>query len=79
LKKKPKPNRNRVKPTGFGSVRFFRQKPVQTGLARVFRFWLGFLGFGSVFSGFGSVFFRFFVSFGSVIKPKPNRPVFSKI
>jgi len=35
LKKKPKPNRNRVKPTGFGSVRFFLgQKPVQTGLAR---------------------------------------------
>jgi hypothetical protein len=37
------------------------------------RFWLGFLGFGSVFSGFGSVFpvwlgffFRFFVGFGSV-------------
>jgi len=38
------------------SVRFFRAKPVQTGLARFFRF-------GSVFSGFfgsGSVrFFRF--------------------
>jgi hypothetical protein len=70
----------------FGSV-FLGQKPVQTGLARFFRFWLGFLGFGSVFSGFGSVFFRFFVGFGSVrfgffgflfIKPKPNRPVFSK-
>jgi hypothetical protein len=60
LKKKPKPNRNRVKPTGFGSVRFFRKKPVQTGLARVFRFWLG--------------FFPVSVRFGfSVIKPKPNR------
>jgi hypothetical protein len=64
LKKKPKPNRNRVKPTGFGSVRFgfLGQKPVQTGLARFFQFWLGFLGFGSVFFGlarffwFGSVF-----------------------
>jgi len=39
----------------FGSD-FLGQKPVQTGLARFFRFWLGFLGFGSVFSGFGSVF-----------------------
>jgi hypothetical protein len=37
------------KPTGFGSVRFFGKKPVQTGLARFSRF-------GSVFSGFGSVF-----------------------
>jgi len=36
-----KPNRNRVKPTGFGSIRFFGQKPAQTGLARFFRFWLG--------------------------------------
>jgi len=40
-KKKPnqiffKKNRNRFKPTGFGSVRFFEQKPVQTGLARFF-------------------------------------------
>jgi len=73
LKKKPKPNRNRVKPTGFGSVRFgfLGQKPVQTGLARFFQFWLGFLGFGSVFFGlarffwFGSVLARFF-QFGSV-------------
>jgi hypothetical protein len=97
-------NQNRVKPTGFGSV-FLGQKPVQTGLARFFRFWLSFLGFGSVFSSFGSVFsvlawffpvlarffrfgsvfFWFFVGFGSVffgfllIKPKPNRPVFSKM
>jgi hypothetical protein len=46
FKKKMKPNRNQVKPTG--SV-FLGQKPVQTGL--------GFLGFGSVFSGFGSIFF----------------------
>jgi len=65
LKKKPKPSQ-----TGwfrFGSV-FLGQKLVQTGLARFFRFWLGFSGFGSVFSGFGSVFFglaRFF-RFGSV-------------
>jgi hypothetical protein len=28
-----KKNRNRVKLTGFGSVRFLGQKPVQTGLA----------------------------------------------
>jgi hypothetical protein len=57
-------NQNQVKPTGFGSVRsvFLGQKPVQTGLARFFRFWLGFFCFGSVFfsvfSGFSSV--RFF-------------------
>jgi len=50
-----KKNRNRVKPTGFGSV-FLGQKPAQTGLARFFQFWLGFLGFGSVFFLFGSVF-----------------------
>jgi uncharacterized protein YneF (UPF0154 family) len=58
LKKKPKPNRNRVKPAGFGSV-FLWQKPVQTDLARFFRFWLGFFRFSSVFPvwlGFGSVF-----------------------
>jgi hypothetical protein len=90
LKKKPKPNRNRVKPTGFGSVRFgfLGQKPVQTGLARFFQFWLGFLSFGSVFlvwlgfSGlawFFSGFLAVSVRFGSVrlgfflIKPKPNR------
>jgi hypothetical protein len=52
------------------SVRFgfLGQKPVQTGLARFFRFWLSFIGFfrfGSVFFGlarffrFGSVFFGF--------------------
>jgi hypothetical protein len=71
-----KKNRNRVKPTGFGLVRFgfFREKPVQTGLARFFRFWLGF------FSGFFPVSMRFgLVRFGFLlIKPKPNRPVFSK-
>jgi len=68
------------------SVRFgfFRAKPVQTGLARFSRFWLGFFQFWLGFFRFGSVFFRFFVGFGSVrfgflfIKPEPNRPVFSK-
>ena len=59
LKKKPKSNRNRFKPTGFGSVRFFRAK---TGLARFFRF-------GSVFSGF----FQFGSSGSNLKKPKPNR------
>jgi len=62
-------NRNRFKPTGFGSVWFFREKTgsnrfgsVFSGLARFFRF-------GSVFSGlarffwFGSVSARFFSSF----------------
>jgi len=83
--------RNRVKPTGFGSVRFgfLGQKPVQTGLTRFFRFWLGFFRFCLSFFRFGSVFpvwlglFPvFFGFFGSVrfgffsflfIKPKPNR------
>ena len=60
-----KKNRNRTE-TGSNwpvSVRYFRAKTV-----RFFRFWLGFLCFGSVFSvwlGF-SGFFRFFVGFGSV-------------
>jgi len=51
-----KKNRNWVKPTGFNSVRFgfFKEK---TGSNR---FWLGFSGFGSVFS----LFFR--IRFGSV-------------
>ena len=81
LKKKTKPNRNRVKPTGSGSV--FQGKPVQTGLARFFpvlarffKVWLGFFGLAR-FSQFGSVFFRFFVGFGSVrfgfLFIKPNR------
>jgi hypothetical protein len=60
LKKKPKPNLNRFKPTGFGSVRFFEQKPIQTGLARFFslaRFWLDFF---PVWLGLSSArFFRF--------------------
>ena len=43
----------------FGSIRFFRTKPVQTSLARFFS---GFFGFGSV------QFFGFLL-----IKPKPNR------
>jgi hypothetical protein len=73
-----KKNRNRVKPTGFGSV-FLGKKPVQTGLARFKPVWLGFSGLARFFSGFLSVSVRFgFFSF-LVIKPKPNRPVFSKI
>jgi hypothetical protein len=60
-----KKNRNRFKPTGFGSVRFgfLEKKPVQTGLAR---FWLGFF---PVF--FGSD--RFGFSGSRLKKPKPNR------
>jgi hypothetical protein len=74
LKKKPKPGQ--TDRFWFGSVWFFREKPVQIGLARFFRFWLGFSGFGSVFSvlaqffpvlaRFGLVFFWFFVGFGLV-------------
>ena len=52
--KKLKPNWNRFKPTGFGSV--------FSGLARFFRFWLSF------FSGLGSVRFGFFCF--KLIKPK---------
>ena len=78
-KKKPKPNRNQVKPTGFGSV-WFGFLRAKTGLARFFRIWLGFfrfwLGFSSLarfFSGFLSVSVRFgFFGFW-FIKPKPNR------
>jgi hypothetical protein len=45
---------------------FLGKKPVQTGLARFFRFWLGFFLFW-----FGSVRFGFFGFL--LIKPKPNR------
>jgi hypothetical protein len=67
LKKKTKlnffflKNRNRVKPTSFGSVRFFWAKTGFSGLARFFRF-------GSVFFGFGSVWF-----FTYKTETKPNR------
>jgi len=80
LKKKPKQNRNGVKPTGFGSVRFFRAKTGSNRFGSVFpvlaRFFFRFFGLARFF-------FRFFVGFGFfgflLIKPKPNRPVFSKI
>jgi hypothetical protein len=65
----------------FGSV-FLGQKPVQTGLARFSRFWLGFfrfwLGFFGLarswlgFFGFFSVSVRFGFFGFLVIKPKPN-------
>jgi hypothetical protein len=48
--KKKKPNRNRFKPTGFGSVRFFWTK---TGLARFFFLFFFRFGFSSVFSVLG--------------------------
>ena len=87
LKKKPKPNRNRVKLTDFGSVRFFRAKTgsnrfgsVFPVLARFSRFWLGFFGLARFFRffRFGSVFFQFFsdsVRFGffGFLLIKPNR------
>ena len=63
LKKKPKPNRNRVIPTGFGLVWFFRAKTgsnrfgsVFPILARFSRFWLGFFRFWLGFFWFGLVF-----------------------
>jgi len=79
-KKKSKLNRNRLKPTSFGSVRFFREKTgsnrfgsvfsVWLGLARFFgltRFWLGFFGLARFFS------VRFGFSGSRLKKPKPNR------
>jgi hypothetical protein len=71
FKKKPETGSNRP-----GSVRFsfLGKKPVQTGLAWFFRFWLGlarfWLGF---FSGFLSVSVRFGFFGFLFIKPKPNR------
>jgi hypothetical protein len=65
--------------TGFGSVLFLGQKPVQTGLARFFQglalfffIWLGFFGFAPFFSV--SVWFFWF--FAYKIKTEPNWPVF---
>ena len=48
------------------SVRFFGQKPVQTGLAWFFQFCSVFFRFFSVWIRFGFFSFR-------LIKPKPNR------
>jgi hypothetical protein len=68
FEKKPKPNRNRVKPTGFGSVQFgfFRAKTgsnrfgsVFSVLARFSRFWLGFFRFWLGFFRFWLGFFQF--------------------
>jgi len=39
------------------SVRFFRKKPVQTGLARFFQFWLGFF---SIWVRFGFFWFQIY-------------------
>jgi len=66
LKKKILKNQNRFKPTGFGSVWFFRTK---TGSNR----------FGSVFSSLAR-FFWVWVRFGffGFLLIKPNRPVFLK-
>jgi hypothetical protein len=65
--------------TGFGSVLFLGQKPVQTGLARFFPGLALFFLFGSVFSVllcFFSVSVWFFWFFAYKIKTKPNWPVF---
>ena len=80
-------NRNRVKPTGFGSVRFgfLGQKPVQTGLAQFsrffpvlarfwlsfFRFWLGFFGLARFFLVFCRVRFGFFRFFAYKTETEP--------
>jgi len=68
LKKKTKPNRNRFKPTGFGSVWFFRAKTGSNRFGSGFSVWLGFFWFGSVFSIWLCFFWIFSVRvrFGSV-------------
>jgi hypothetical protein len=81
-------NRNRFKPTGFGSVRFFRTKTgsnrfssVFSGFGSVFPVWLGFAQFVSGLARF-FFFFSVWVRFGFfgflLIKPKPNRLIFLK-
>jgi hypothetical protein len=67
FKKKPKPNRNRFKPTGFGSV-FLAQN----------QFKLVWLGFFPVFFGLGFGSVRFFRFQAYKTETEPNRSVFSK-
>jgi len=85
FEKKPKPGRtDRFR---FGSIRFFRAKTgsnrfgsVFSVLARFFPCLARFFRFGSVLARFFSGFLSVSVRFGFLlIKPKPNRPVFSKI
>jgi len=54
FEKKPKPGQ-----TDRFEFGFLGQKPVQTGLARFFRFLLGFFRFWLGFSGLARFFFRF--------------------
>jgi len=78
FKKKTKLNRNRIKPTGFSSVLFFRAKTGSNRFGSVFPVLARFFRFGSVFFpvffGFGSVWFFQF----SAYKTEPNWLVFSK-
>jgi len=55
--KTPKANRNRFKPTSFGSVWFFRTKTSSNRFGSVFSVWLGFgsVFFGLAWFGFGSI------------------------
>jgi hypothetical protein len=83
FEKKTETGSNRPVSVRFG---FLGQKPVQTGLARFFRFWLGFFRFGSVLARFFPVFcrfrfgsVRFFWFFGYKTETEPNWPVFLKI
>jgi hypothetical protein len=74
-----KKNRNRVKPTGFGS--FFREKTDSNQFGSVFPVLARFFGLAG-FSRFGLVFFpvsvRFFRFSAYKTETEPNRPVFSK-
>ena len=73
FEKKPKPNRNRVKPTGFGSVRFgfCREKTCSNRFGSVFPVWLG---FGSVWLGFLSVSVRFGLVFSVFVYKTETEP-----
>jgi hypothetical protein len=51
-----KKNQNRFKPTGFGSVRFFRTKTGSNRFGSVFFGLVWFFWFGSVFFRLGSIF-----------------------
>jgi hypothetical protein len=70
-------NQNRFKPTGFGSVWFFRTKIGSNQFGSVFPVWLGFFWFGSVFFpvffGLGLVRFFWFFAYKTETELKPNR------
>jgi hypothetical protein len=59
---------------------FLGKKPVQTGLAQFFWFWLGFFGLAWFFdlARLWLDLARFFLFFSYKTETEPNRPIFSK-